>query len=199
MAKKAPTMTSTVRTCDWRSGFARSGFTLLEIVIVLVMVSIIFGGAIGMMVFSSDEYAVKKAARETEGMAKRARATAVLKQIPYALEFTPGMVRLMPWSEAIGDEDLEDLGEEDDPDDETAANEPVRWELSLDNGMQSKLRRWDSDQWVHIKGDERQLWRFDPDGLCEPIGLELWLEGGRMVMEFNPLSGAISESQYVSQ
>ena len=191
-------MTSAARKISERLP-AKSGLALLEIVIVLLIIALIFGGAIGAMTFSSDEYALKKAAREAESMAKRARATAVLKQIPYALEFSPGMVKLMPWAEAIGEEAMEEQGFQRDPDEPAVPDEPVRWELSLDNGMQSKLRRWDSDEWVVIKDDERQLWRFDPDGLCEPIGLELWLEGGRMVMEFNPLSAAISESQYLNQ
>ena len=192
--------TSTVRPC--RSSRLRPGFTLLEIVIVLLIVALVLGGAVGVMTLSSDEYALKKAAREVEGMAKRARATSVLKQTPYALEFTPGMVRLMPLSEALGDELLEelDLLRDDDLGEEDAGEQAaVRWELSLDNGMQSQLRRWDSDEWIEISDGERQLWRFDPNGLCEPIGLELWLDDGRIFMEFNPLTGAINETIYQNQ
>lgn len=189
--------TSTVRRC--RSSGLRPGFTLIEIVIVLLISALVVGGAIGVMTLSSDEYALKKASRELESMAKRARATAILKQVPYALEFTPGMVRLMPWADALGDELLEDLdllrGEQEDGGDSQA----VRWELSLDNGMQSKLRRWDSDEWIVMSDGTRQLWRFDPSGLCEPIGLELLLDEGRIFMEFNPLTGAINEVIYQNQ
>jgi len=177
----------------------RPGFTLIEIVIVLLISALVVGGAIGVMTLSSDEYALKKASRELESMAKRARATAVLKQVPYALEFTPGMVRLMPWADASGDELLRDLdllrGEQEDRGDSQA----VRWELSLDNGMQSKLRRWDSDEWIVMSDGTRQLWRFEPSGLCEPIGLELLLDEGRIFMEFNPLTGAINEVIYQNQ
>ena len=151
----------------------QAGFTLVEIVIVLVVAAVILGGAIGVLAFSSDEYALKKASREVESMAKRARTTAILKQTPYALEFKSGMVRMMPLAEAL-DEDMleaEEMGFDDE--DAVQNSQAVRWELSLDNGMQAQLRRWDSSDWILMEKDERQLWRFDPDGLCEPIGLEL--------------------------
>ena len=186
-------MTSTVK----RTFDPKPGLTLLEIVIVLVIGTLMIGGVAGIMAFSSDEYALKKASREVESLAKRARTTAVLKQSPYALEFTPGMVRLMPLAEALGgdENEIEHLEDGEEKPDSGA----VRWELSLDNGMQSQIRRWDTENWVEIQNEERQIWRFDPDGLCEPIALELWLEGGRVYMEFNPLTAAISDTNYQSQ
>lgn len=187
---------------DKKASGSRPAFTLLEIVIVLLISAVVFGGAAGIMVFSSDEYNLKKASREVESMAKRARATAVLKQIPYALEFSPGMVRLMPWSEAVGEEgfeEVEELPEVDQDDQDKEVDPAVRWELSLDNDMQSQIRRWDSDEWIVLEDGERQFWRFDPNGLCEPIGLELWLESGRISMEFNPLTAAINEIYYESR
>ena len=45
------------------------------------------GGAIGMMVYSSDERVLRDASGEIEMLAKRARTTAILNQTPYALEF----------------------------------------------------------------------------------------------------------------
>lgn len=175
----------------------KPGLTLLEVVIVLVIGTLIIGGTAAVMTLSSDEHALKKASREIESLAKRARATATLKQIPYALEFTPGMVRLMPLAEALGDEWMDqERFERAEPDEDAPEPEAVRWELSLDNGMESRLRRWDSEDWIVIDQGERQLWRFDPDGLCEPIGVELLLEGGRVDMNFNPLTAAISETTY---
>ena len=186
-------MTSTAkRTCK-----AGQGFTLVEIVIVLVISALIFGGALGVMTFSSDEYALKKAAREVEGLAKRARATSILKQTPYALEFTPGMVKLMPWAEAMDEEQLE--AQHIEMDEDVVDDGAVRWELSLDNGMRSQLRRWDSDEWIQMEDGVTEVWRFDPNGLCEPIALELALDDGRITMEFNPLTAAINVTTYQTQ
>ena len=54
------------------------------------------GGAVGMMIYSSDERVLRNASGEIELLAKRARTTAILQQTPYALEFREGIVRLMP-------------------------------------------------------------------------------------------------------
>lgn len=186
--------------CRMAGHGGKPGLTLLEVVIVLVIGTLIIGGTAAVMTFSSDEYALKKASREVEALAKRARATATLKQIPYVLEFSPGMVRLMPLAEALKGESMDPqrFGDADSEEGDPEA-EAVRWELSLDNGMQSRLRRWDSEDWIELERGERQLWRFDPDGLCEPIELELSLEGGRIGMTFNPLTAAISETSYQEQ
>lgn len=166
----------------------------------LVIGTLLIGGTAAVMTFSSDEYALKKASREVEALAKRARATSSLKQIPYALEFTPGLVRLMPLAEALGSvEPADELFERPTEDEPAPESKAVRWELSLDNGMQARLRRWDSEEWLAIAEGEREIWRFDPDGLCEPIGVELTLEGGRLGMTFNPLTAAISQSTYESR
>jgi len=162
-----------------------------------LIAALVIGGTAGMMVFSSEEYALKKASRELEGMAKRARATAILKQTPYALEFSPGMVRLMPWAEAAGEtvlitDALPTTDEDGHPPELAAA---VYWELSLDNGMRTELRRWDSERWASIEEGGRELWRFDPNGLSEPLGVRLWLKQSTCEMKFHPLSAAIDQSE----
>ena len=78
-------MTSAAKTTE-----SRRGFTLLEIVIVLAIAAVIMGGAVGMMVYSSDERVLRDASGEIEMLAKRARTTAILQQTPYALEFRQG-------------------------------------------------------------------------------------------------------------
>lgn len=189
MAKRVPMMTSTVRRCE-----PRAGFTLLELVIVLLISAMIIGGAAGLLVLSSEEFALKKATRELEAMAKRARATAVLKQTPYALVFSQGVVKLMPWSEAADEGALQAEIQGFGADEQAVASQPVYWELTLDNGMRADLRRWNAETWQSISGDAREIWRFDPSGLCEPIGVTLRLDDSSAGMEFNPLTAAITET-----
>ena len=99
MAWKTPQMISAVKTTRHPQGF-----TLIEIVMVLAIAAVIMGGAVGMMVYSSDERMLRDASGEIEMLAKRARTTAILQQTPYALEFREGIVRLMPLAEAGRDE-----------------------------------------------------------------------------------------------
>src|SRR6478752_6594950 len=76
------------------------GFSLLEIVIVLAIIAVILGSAVGLMVFSSDERVLRNTSGEIELLAKRARTIAILHQTPYALEFREGIVRLLPLAQA---------------------------------------------------------------------------------------------------
>nr|MCU0749294.1 prepilin-type N-terminal cleavage/methylation domain-containing protein [Akkermansiaceae bacterium] len=88
----------------------RAGFTLIEIVMVLGIAAIVMGGAVGMMIYSSDERVLRDASGEIEMLAKRARTTSILQQTPYALEFREGIVRLMPLAQAGRDEKKTALG-----------------------------------------------------------------------------------------
>lgn len=183
--------TSAARIRSDRSG----GFTLLEIVIVLLIASLMVGGAVGMMIYSSDERALRDASGEIEMLAKRARTTAILQQTPYALEFREGIVRMMPLAQA-GRSEKKTVGGR------RSAVEPVaddsggnRWELTLDNGMQVLIRRWNSDALLPTIKDAVHVWRFDPNGLCEPLSVRLVLDKNWSEDTYHPLTATIRESQ----
>lgn len=178
-------MTSTARRCK-----NHAGFTLLEIVLVLLITCMVLAGAAGVLVYSSDEFALQKASRELEAMAKRARITAVLRQTPYALVFHEHEVQMMPWAEAVGA-----VPEEGAP---TTGAEPARWLLTLDDGMRPVLQGWADNGWREVRGDRVEVWRFDPNGLCEPIGVQLVLNDSTMEMAFHPLTAAISKSEILT-
>lgn len=170
------------------------GFTLLEIVIVLLVIALIAGGAITMMVLSNDERVLNDATSEVQSLAKRARTIAGLQQRPYALEFYEGKVTLMPLAEAVLEPDrraaaadaLEAAGE--------AAGgrfQSVHASWTADEGTEIFVRRWASDEFLPATGKNRQVWRFDPEGLCEPITVRLQVGKSWMESEFNPLTAGI--------
>lgn len=169
------------------------GYTLLEIVIVLAIAAVVMGGAVGLMVYSSDERVLRNASGEVELLAKRARTTAILLQKPYALEFREGIVKLMPLAEA-GRVEKRTVGGR------TIGGEPVleeggeRWEYRLEGGMEVFVRRWNSSEWLATRKDAVHVWRFDPDGLCEPISVRLALENSWSEDFFNPLTATVSEN-----
>ena len=170
------------------------GFTLIEIVLVLAIAAVIMGGAVGMMIYSSDERLLRDASGEIEMLAKRARTTAILQQTPYALEFRQGIVRMMPLAQAGRDEKRTAGGSR-------IGGEPVeedtgdRWELTLDNGMQVLVRRWNSVEWLQTVENDVHVWRFDPNGLCEPISVRLEIDKSWSVDTFHPLTATIRESE----
>ncbi|HEX5789681.1 MAG TPA: prepilin-type N-terminal cleavage/methylation domain-containing protein [Luteolibacter sp.] len=181
-------MTSAARTSE-------RGFSLLEMVIVMVIAALVIGGAAGAMLYSSEDQAIKRAAGELGALAKRARAAAVLKQTPYALVLRPGLVELMPLAEALGKPEDEKAREEDrwvQPmgEQESAAPQAVHWQLTLDNGMKAEVRRWGSQVWAEPDPQEPMIWRFDPNGLSEPVSLRLFLGKSSTQMDFHPLSAS---------
>lgn len=189
-------MTSAVRTCS-----RRGGFTLIEIIMVLAIASILMGGAVAVMVFSSDERALRSASGEIELLAKRARTIAILQQTPYALEFRPDSVRLLPLAEAGQNEKKTALGhtiggervEMAAP----GANGPVHDRFNLDPKLTTFIRRWNTQEWLPMSERIVHVWRFDPDGLCEPVSVRITLGGNLMETTYHPLTGTIRDNDTV--
>lgn len=55
------------------------------------------------------------------------------------------------------------------------------------------VRRWASDAWLPVDSKSRHVWRFDPEGFCEPIGVRFQIEQSWLEAEFNPLTGGIRD------
>jgi prepilin-type N-terminal cleavage/methylation domain-containing protein len=181
-------MTSAARTTD----HAR-GFTLLEIVMVLGIAAMVMGGAVGLMIYSSDERTLRDASTQIEMLAKRARTISILQQTPYALEFRPGIVRLMPLAMAGADEKTA-AADRRLLDDEAQALADDR-QVVLDQGMEISIRRWNSDKWFPTGKNTVHVWRFDPDGLCEPVSIRLNIAKSWSEDTYHPLTATIRDSQ----
>jgi prepilin-type N-terminal cleavage/methylation domain-containing protein len=175
------------------------GFTLIEIVLVLVLIALAVGGALAYMVVSDDDRALSRASVEVEALAKRARTLAALQQRPYALEFYDQSVHLMPLAEAMLDPrdreravELLAAAEATSP----AAGSgfsPVHASWLLDGDMKLFVRRWASDDWLPADSKNRHVWRFDPEGFCEPVGVRITVGDSWVEAEFHPLTGGIRD------
>ncbi len=184
------------------------GFTLLELVIVMLVVALLVGGAIGYLVLSSDERALNNSSAEVELLAKRARTVAALQQRPYALEFFENKISLMPLAEAMvepGDRASILEAQEYAAAERAAAAEegglpaasgfePVHAGWELEEDMRMFVRRWASDEWLVINAKNRQVWRFDPEGFCEPVSVRIELGDSWKEASFHPLTGSIRDS-----
>ena len=170
---------------------APQGFTLIEIIMVLAIAAVVMGGAMGLMVFSSDERTLRHASGEIELLAKRARTTAILYQTPYALEFRESAVRLMPLAEAGRGE--KSISRAEATPAEGAAAESRQ--LILESGVGLFIRRWNSDTWLGTTKNSVHVWRFDPDGLSEPISVRLTVDKSWLEDTYHPLNATIRESQ----
>lgn len=176
----------------------RGGFTLLEIVIVLALAAMILAGAVGAMIYSSDERALKSASSEIESLAKRARIISILHQTPYALEFREGVVYLLPFAQAGMEEKKSSRSRvaELDP---KAANTSENRQFTLDPDIELSILRWNSDKWLPAVKDARHIWRFDPDGLCEPISVRVSLGKSWIETPFHPLTASVQHQETQSE
>ncbi|MEO7099879.1 MAG: prepilin-type N-terminal cleavage/methylation domain-containing protein [Luteolibacter sp.] len=181
-------MTSAVRTTN-----SRGGFTLLEIVMVLSIAAMVMAGAIGLMVYSSDERTLRDYSGQIELLAKRARTTAILQQTSYALEFRAGVVRMLPLAQAGADERKKIGGREIGGKIEQTPEDAER-QINLKDGMNISIRRWNTDAWLTTGKNSVHIWRFDPDGLCEPISVRLSLDKSWQEDTYHPLTATILSS-----
>lgn len=184
-------MTSAARTTDRRS----RGFTLLEIVVVLSIAGIVLAGGFGMMIYSSDERELSDVSSGIELLAKKARTMAILQQTPYALEFRDGVVKLLPLANAGMDETRLTSGRQvgGEVDDESAGVVDS-YHLSGDVGM--FVRRWNSDAWLTTRNKSIHIWRFDPNGISEPLGVRLTLNDSWSEDTYHPLTATIRDRQF---
>lgn len=172
------------------------GFSLLEIVMVLAIASIVIGGAVGLMVYSADERTLRDASGEIELLAKRARTISILEQTPYALEFSEGVVRLLPFAQAgLPPKKSGANSKEFTPSTEGGTNR----QLELAAGLAIFIRRWNSDDWLGTAKNSIHVWRFDPDGLCEPVSIRLTLGKSWAEDTYHPLTATVRESLLETQ
>jgi prepilin-type N-terminal cleavage/methylation domain-containing protein len=172
------------------------GFTLLEIVIVLMVFALILGGAITTVVLSSSERALRDASGEIELLAKKARTASILHQKPYAIEFHENSLRLLPFVEASRIERKTALGKKIGG---KAVNHDTdstyRENISIDPDISLSLRHWNTADFVAPSKNFVPVWRFDPNGLSEPITVRMTMGESYAQDTYHPLSATIIESE----
>ena len=175
---------------------AKGGFTLLEIVIVLLIAVVVFGGAIAVMLGSSTERALTNASGEIELLAKKARTASILHQKPYAIEFRENSLRLLPFAEASKAERTTALGNEiggTAVDGDTGST--LREDVSIDPDITLSVRRWNTEDFITSKKNLVPVWRFDPNGLSEPITIRMTIGESYAQDTYHPLTATIADSE----
>lgn len=172
------------------------GFTLIEIVMVLLVIGVITGGAITAMLLSSSERVLRNNSGEIELLAKKARAAAILRQTPYAIEFRPGSVRLLPFAETGNLERTTALGNSiGGIESGTLSRAALHDEIAIDPDIVITIRHWNTENYITPTENLFPVWRFDPDGLCEPITVRLTLGDSYAQDTYHPLTAAVADSE----
>ncbi len=209
MAKKTPKMISPRRTKSTVTaastpqsantpsrGVSQRGFTLLEIVIVLAVSALIIGGAITTVILSSAERKLKNASSEIELFAKKARTAAILHQTPYAIQFRPGMVHILPFAETAEINRTTALGNEiGGAAVEDTTRRTLRDSIEIDPDILLTVRHWNTTEYITPTENQMPVWRFDPDGLSEPLTIRLTIGESYAQDTYHPLTATIADSE----
>ena len=167
-----------------------SGFTLLEIVFVLGMIAIIVGWVTMSVSTVNTEKKLLEAADGIESLIRRGRSVAVLQQRPYQVTITSSAISLAP---QYARDELESY--DDDEWDTRETFESVSASEALDQEVTYEIRRWRSDSWLEIEGDEKVVLTLDSAGMVEPISIRCGMGKSWISHTLSPLTGAVRDEE----
>jgi len=173
------------------------GFSLIELVVVLGLISTVVGVALVASFRDDSEKRLRSATNAVETMMRRARSLAMVQQTVYLVTFQEGAVVL--GSSKILEEQKEEprpgfLREtEQDIEDQNAVAEfqPVSDSDGWDSELTVEVRRWGSKKWSLLDEHTKHTLRFDPTGVSEPISLRVTFEGSVIEQEYHPLTASV--------
>jgi len=145
---------------------ARGGYTILEIVIVLAVVTVLAAASTPVVVSMIRAEQLRAPARELEAMAITARTSAISEQRPYRIVLNPRGFHLE--QPVVG-----------------ASKEPVaRFELARD--VEFEMAAWPDMKW---KVPRDRIWYFPPTGLCEPIHVIFRKDDAFFSQQYSAITG----------
>ena len=159
--------------------FFSDGFTLLELMIVLVIMAIFLSVAALSFQGLSEEEILTRPADELQRVAREAVRRASIFEQPEVIVFD---------KRGFG---IQYRGEAD-----AAGQGGGNWvrHTELPNDMKMFLKHWGQTEWQPAAG---QLWMVQPSGLCEPITVRIDRGQSFVEMQFNPLTGGVAQKRLV--
>ena len=179
---------------------SRRGFTLIEIVVTLFIVTLIIGAATLTLSTAGPKKQLMRPAVKMKTFARKALALARNTQRPHSIFMSENFfvlrethMREEDVNEALDPKKGEGSGRanfevEDDAQEEDLPEVRVVERYDLAEGTQILVRRFGEKDFRIPKNED---WNFYTSGICDPIMIQFTTEDGFIEMEFNPLTAKV--------
>ena len=184
---------------DTRRSRNRSGFSIIEIVVVLGVAAVLFGSVLVITNTPNEEMLLREEHGKIEDLALSARTMSVSYQQSFVIELKQGGASMAPIVNPSADFDGE-LNRESSPANSTLAPlESLGWprEISVNPDYDIYVRRWGKKDFVLLRGDKTERWIHEPNGLCEPISIQIVKDEGdnSLTRVYHPLTGLAGDEE----
>ena len=154
-----------------------AGFTLMEMVIVLLIISLLAGISVMSFQGITDQQTLRTPALELQRMAREAVRRAGIYEQTQTITFEKNAFTIRYKSDAKA---------------VTDADSKTVWQRRIEApaNMRLLVQRWGMKDWIPAAG---QRWTVQPSGLCEPLAVRFELGNSHLEMRFNPLTGGVAE------
>jgi type II secretion system protein H len=182
------------RLFPWLSAF-QGGFTLLEMIVVLVIMAILAGLAMPSFQSAFTEQAVRRDAHQLALMVKTAMIQSAEQHRPYVIELTSTSMALHPVGEAAADPDASASTDDNDTSTTKSPMEDVEVTSTLDSPNQLLAPDPNKpDKWVAMP--DATQWIFEPGELCSAPRVRLTRGEAWLEMSFSALTGNVENETY---
>lgn len=151
----------------------RAGFTLLEMIVVLLIAVLIIGIGAGAVQRMAQENELRKVAGEVEALFMQAAQRAYSTSTTQMVMFDEGGLELAGSNLPAGGASMR---------------------VSFPEGTRFQLRRMGSESWGPAAGQRLMLL---PGGLCEPLGFRIDWQGSMVRATLDPLTGGMTDVEEV--
>ena len=176
----------------------RAGFTLIELVVVLFIITLIIGAAALTLSTAGPKKQLLRPAVKMKVFARKALALARSTQRPHSIFMSQDFFVLRETH--MRQDDIDDVLDPkrklggrvgfrvDDEDEEALPAIRVVERYDLDEGTEILVRRFGEKDWHTPKKED---WNFYTSGICDPIMVQFVTADGFIEMEFNPLTAKV--------